>query len=141
MSVGGRHWVFGDTLPLRFVSAAEMPITRHVKVKGYASPFDPALKDYWNQRAARKIEERYLSRKKKILETQGYRCWRCGCAIREEDRVHFHHKIPRYAGGPDNAWNLHAVHRYCHQILTKHSDYPLRRGRGDAAREEGHGNV
>ncbi len=28
------------------VSAAETPIMRHVKVKGYASPFNRALKDY-----------------------------------------------------------------------------------------------
>ena len=124
MSIGGRHWAFGETPALRLMSAADMPITRHVKVKGYASPFDPALKDYWDQRAAQKIKERYLSRKKKeILEAQGYRCWRCGRAIREEDSVHFHHKIPRHEGGPDDAWNLHAIHRYCHQILTKHSDY------------------
>jgi len=119
----------GDNVPpkpptLRLVAATDVPITRHVKVRGYASPFDPALKDYWNQRAARKVEERYLSKKKKmVLVAQDYLCWRCGRAIREEDSIHFHHKIPRHEGGSDDAWNLHATHRYCHKILHKHSDY------------------
>ena len=142
MSIGGRHWVFGESPALRLVSAAEMPITRHVKVRGYASPFDPTLKDYWDLRAARKVQERYLSKKKKmILETQGYRCWHCGRAIREEDRIHFHHKIPRHEGGTDEAWNLHATHQYCHQKLHKHSDYPFPKDCGDAGCGGRHGNV
>ena len=142
LTIGRRHWVFGETPALCLTSAAGVPITRHVKVRGYASPYDPALKDYWNQRAARKIEERYLSKKKKvILGAQGYQCWRCGRALREEDAIHFHHKIPRCKGGQGGTSNLCAAHRYCHQQFHKHSDYPLPNGRGNAAQEEGHSDV
>lgn len=93
-TMGRRHWIFGEASTLYLVSAANPPITQHVKVKGYASPFDPTLKDYWNRRAVKKIEDRYWSRKKKaFLEEQGHRCWRCGRALGEEDAIHFHHSL------------------------------------------------
>jgi RNA-directed DNA polymerase len=125
LTIGARHWVFGESPTLHLVFAADTPITPHVKVRGYASPFDPALRSYWERRAARKVEERYWSKTKKaVLARQGYRCWRCGRAIQEEDSIHFHHKIRRCDGGSSEASNLRATHQHCHQQLHKHSGHP-----------------
>ena len=53
-SHGNRNWVFsasihnrqGVGLPLDLFKAASIPITRHVKIRADATPFDPAFIDY-----------------------------------------------------------------------------------------------
>lgn len=48
------YWVFGDRdTGQHLVKAAWTPIVRHTKVKGRASPDDPALADYWQRRRRR----------------------------------------------------------------------------------------
>ncbi len=55
----GRNWVFfastrdpqGDSVPLDLFQAARIPITRHVKIRADATPYDPAFTDYFAQRA------------------------------------------------------------------------------------------
>ena len=53
-SHGNRNWVFsasihnrqGEGLPLDLFKAASIPITRHVKIRADATPYDPAFFDY-----------------------------------------------------------------------------------------------
>jgi RNA-directed DNA polymerase len=53
-SHGNRNWVFsawihnaqGEGVPLDLFKAASIPITRHVKIRADATPFDPAFIDY-----------------------------------------------------------------------------------------------
>jgi RNA-directed DNA polymerase len=54
-SEGNRHWVFsasvqnhpqGDVRRLDLFRAAGIPITRHVKIRSEATPYDPAFSDY-----------------------------------------------------------------------------------------------
>jgi RNA-directed DNA polymerase len=72
------RWVFGDrdsgAYLLKF---AWTPITRHTLVKGWASPDDPALTDYW---AARRRRGRPpLDRARlRLLHRQRGRCPLCG---------------------------------------------------------------
>ena len=55
----GRNWVFfaltrdpqGESVPLELFQAARVPITRHVKIRADATPYDPAFTDYFAQRA------------------------------------------------------------------------------------------
>jgi RNA-directed DNA polymerase len=48
------HWVFGDRdTGQHLTKAAWTPIIRHIKVKGRASPDDPALAQYWQRRRQR----------------------------------------------------------------------------------------
>jgi len=68
------HWVFqaklGDvTLYLYDVSSTR--IERHVKVKGDASPDDPALKDYWKARTEHTKARRRQSKVRKALQLSG----------------------------------------------------------------------
>lgn len=47
-----RDWVFGETDGKTLFILAKMRVdsSRYVKVRGYSSPFDPALNDYWLKR-------------------------------------------------------------------------------------------
>ena len=53
-SHGNRNWVFsasihnrqGEGVPLDLFKAASIPITRHVKIRADATPYDPAFTDY-----------------------------------------------------------------------------------------------
>jgi len=55
---GNRNWVFsapvrnpqGDARQLDLFRAASLPITRHVKIRGAAIPYDPAFSDYLARR-------------------------------------------------------------------------------------------
>ena len=66
------QWVFQGVVPDRYmglkpvalVKAAHTPIVRHTKIKGAATPYDPAFKNYFSDREARKqsskVHWRYL---------------------------------------------------------------------------------
>ena len=72
------HWVFGDRESGAYlVKFAWMKITRHTLVKGWASPDDPALTDYWAARRQRGRPplDRVRSR---LLHRQHGRCPLCG---------------------------------------------------------------
>lgn len=57
----GRDWRFyaeirtdgGEWIQEFLADVSELQIQRHIKVRGEASPDNPALKDYWRQRAKR----------------------------------------------------------------------------------------
>jgi RNA-directed DNA polymerase len=79
-------WVFGDVasgayLPLMVWT----PIVRHRKVIGGASPDDPALTDYWNQRRGR--NQPPLDRSTlRLLKVQHGRCVICADLLLHADR-------------------------------------------------------
>jgi RNA-directed DNA polymerase len=58
-SEGRRNWVFfasirdasGQVTYLDLFQAASVPIVRHIKIQGQATPFDPAFTDYFARRA------------------------------------------------------------------------------------------
>jgi RNA-directed DNA polymerase len=64
-----KGWIFfakvqdkkGNVRMLDLFNATQVPIKRHVKIKGYATPYDSAFKNYF--------EERFFSRKGSILKT------------------------------------------------------------------------
>ena len=65
-SKGHRHWVFSATIKdaqgkkthLDLVEISKTPIRRHVKIRAEATPYDPAYKEYFAQRQARRKEKR-----------------------------------------------------------------------------------
>lgn len=66
-SQGYRNWVFtasirnpqGEATPLDLFRAASIPITRHVKIRAEATPYDPAFADY----VANRLRSRRISRR------------------------------------------------------------------------------
>ena len=54
-TVNGRKWVFSNKRGLNLIFMASIPIyTRYTKVKGYNSPYDPDLNQYWLKRTRSK---------------------------------------------------------------------------------------
>jgi RNA-directed DNA polymerase len=96
------------------------PITRHVKVSGRSSPFDPTLRAYWAARQRRVLGRQIIATQLlALLERQDYRCARCGVQFGPEDLadgvIHKHHLVPRAAGGRHGLNNLAALHAWCHR--------------------------
>jgi RNA-directed DNA polymerase len=106
----------GKTIRLRLERVPAMPIVRHVKVKGCASPDDPALKAYWDSRRL-KMGRQHVATGSTLYgraEAQRWRCPGCGQALFDGQEVHLHHLIPVHAGGSDARAHLQGLHAACH---------------------------
>jgi len=63
----GRCWTFtgyvaradGTTRTIALIKASDLPIRRHVLVKGEANPFDPEWKEYYRARRARRDQQAF----------------------------------------------------------------------------------
>jgi RNA-directed DNA polymerase len=88
---------------------ADMPITRHIKVKGDQSPYDGDWV-YWGERL-RKDPTRPL-RVTRLLKLQQGRCECCGLRLTTEDVIEVHHQD----GNRNNNryTNLALLHAHCH---------------------------
>jgi len=123
MTVGKRNWVFGEKGKCQLTSIASIHVTRYIKVKGYNSPLDPKLRQYWEQRNRKTMANESVSRKRRlILESQNYQCQKCGILFQPGEIIHFHHILPRKEGGISKRTNLCAVHLRCHSLIHKTSD-------------------
>ncbi|MDJ0693775.1 group II intron reverse transcriptase/maturase [Mastigocoleus sp. MO_188.B34] len=104
------NWTFGNELILPKHSNTK--ITRHIKVKGEASPFDGNW-TYWSKR---KGEYPGISKKVTItIKKQKGKCAECGLNFHPEDLIEIHHKNGNHR---DNRFeNLVAVHLHCHDQI------------------------
>lgn len=125
----GRQWTFATTVtdragnqkPLVLVRLADVPIQRHVKVKGTVSPDDPTLKDYWNHRQTR-FGKTYWEKGSKyyqVAQNQHWRCPVCHDALFNGEALQTHHRKQIKEGGNEMAVNLIHLHQACHQHLHK----------------------
>jgi RNA-directed DNA polymerase len=118
-SIGGDNWVFATRKegmnPLRLLNHADIPIVRHVKVKGESSPYDGNLV-YWSTRMGNNPE--MPSRVSKLLKKQKGKCTHCGLFFRENDVIEVDHRIPKSKGGKDSYDNWELLHRHCHDTKT-----------------------
>ena len=126
-TLGGQKWYFASTVKNRqgrtinysLMKLANIPIERHVKVKGTASPDDPALKDYWQNRQTRQGKTYWNKGSKHfcVAEAQNWRCPVCGEHLFNGEQLQTHHIIRVTDGGTDRAENLLHLHKTCHQHL------------------------
>ena len=73
----GRGWVLCDGR-LRLPRHNETRVSRFVKVKGKVSPFDPNLRDYWEDRRQRRlVREAGRFNRIHLLKQQAGRCAAC----------------------------------------------------------------
>ncbi len=118
-TIGENNWEFATrkegTNPLRLLGHAEIPIVRHVKVKGEASPYDGNLM-YWSTRMGNNPE--MPTRVSKLLKRQKGKCALCDMFFRENDVLEVDHKIQKSQGGKDCYENWQLLHRHCHDTKT-----------------------
>ena len=114
-----KDWIFATTenesIKYRLTHHADTKITRHVKVKGDASPYDGNLV-YWSSRMGK--NPLMPNRKAKLLKTQKGKCEMCNLTFRYGDVIEVDHIIPTSKGGKDSYKNLQLLHRHCHDEKT-----------------------
>jgi RNA-directed DNA polymerase len=93
-----------------------VPIQRHVQVKGTASPDEAQLIDYWQKRKTR-YGKSYWDKSSKlyrVARTQNWHCPNCGEHLFNGEELHLHDVIPIEQGGTDQENNLLWLHKPCH---------------------------
>jgi RNA-directed DNA polymerase len=109
----GRGWVLCDGR-LRLPSHNETRVSRFVKVKGKVSPFDPSLRDYWEDRRQRRlVREAGRFNRVHLLKQQEGRCAVCKAVFEADLDQHdsINVLVSRDPATGDNARVL--VHRWC----------------------------
>lgn len=82
--IKGDHWVFtaktrnrnGEPKGGYIYKMASTEITRHIKIKGEASPDDPSLISYWNERQT-KYGKTYFAKGSKLYLVAQNKKWQC----------------------------------------------------------------
>ena len=90
---------------------ADMPITRHIKVRGEASPFDGEWV-YWGARLGR--DPTKPKRVIRLLKQQHGRCPHCGLRFTTEDVLEVHHQDGNHNN--NDLTNLVLLHAHCHDV-------------------------
>jgi RNA-directed DNA polymerase len=114
-TVEGNTWTFAtpgkDATRQTLRRHGSIPIQRHIKVKGQASPFDGNLL-YW----AKRLKEHPLTKTTlgKLLQKQQGKCRWCELYFRDEDQIEIDHLTPKSEGGGEELSNKCALHRHCH---------------------------
>jgi RNA-directed DNA polymerase len=84
-TLNGQDWVFFGLQPtneghktIYLTQIHKVPIKRHIKVRGAASPDNPDLKQYWEKRKYAMTKSRFTkAASRRIAESQNYRCPIC----------------------------------------------------------------
>lgn len=126
-TVGTRTWTFvGMTSndqgrkPLHdLVYAVDVPIVRHVKIRGSAHRYDPVWESYFEQRLGVKMAANLRGRRQllSLWKQQNGVCPVCRQMLTVLGEWHNHHKVWRSKGGSDSADNRVLVHPTCHRKL------------------------
>lgn len=126
--IGNRNWVFGVEKEGQVVTTLQLhskiPIKRHIKVKGTASPYDGNL-NYWATRTGKSPLIPPI--KARLIREQKGRCGICKEFFLPDDIIERDHIVPLVLGGKNLRSNVHAVHRYCHLSKTKAEMSKIRR--------------
>ena len=102
---------------LALIRLADIPIVRHVKVKGTASPDDPSLSLYWQTRNTQSGKSYWTKGSKlyKVAANQLWKCPICGEHLFNGEPLHTHHIIAVKDGGTAAEVNLIHLHSPCHR--------------------------
>ena len=90
----------------------KLPIKRHVKVKGTASPYNGDW-TYWSKR--RGSYPGISTRVSTAIKRQKGKCAECGLHFHMDDAIEIHHLDGNHRN--TKMENLTAIHRYCHDRI------------------------
>jgi RNA-directed DNA polymerase len=121
----GRQWTFvgtdasqqGQSHELALLRAGDVPIQRHVKVKGTANPYDPQWEVYFEERLGVKMAHT-LKGRWQLLYLWKHQHGLCPLCHQKSTRLtgwHNHHVIWRTYGGRDTTENRVLLHPNCHR--------------------------
>jgi len=121
----GRQWTFvgtrvghqGQPQELTLCRAGDVPIQRHVKIKGAANPYDPQWEVYFEERVGVQMTHNLKGRRQLLYlwKHQEGLCPVCHQKITRLTGWHNHHVIWRTHGGRDTADNRVLLHPTCHR--------------------------
>src|SRR5215510_60508 len=121
----GRQWTFvgtyanqqGPPHELALIRAGDVPIQRHVKVKGAANPYDPQWEVYFEERLGVKMTHTLKGRRQLLYlwKHQHGLCPMCRQKITRLTGWHNHHRVWRTHGGRDATENRVLLHPNCHR--------------------------
>jgi RNA-directed DNA polymerase len=121
----GRQWTFvgtytsqqGQSHELALLRAGDVPIQRHVKVKGTANPYDPQWEVYFEERLGVKMTHTLKGRRQLLYlwKQQHGLCPVCHQKITRLTGWHNHHVVWRTHGGRDTTDNRVLLHPNCHR--------------------------
>ena len=106
----------GEVQTITITRLSDIPIARHVLVKGNNSPDDSTLIEYWEERqtAFGKVILARGSRLYKVASNQRWRCPICGENLFNGEEIHQHHIQRVRDGGLEYEDNLVLQHKSYH---------------------------
>jgi RNA-directed DNA polymerase len=108
-------WNFATKEGVKLFGHHQMPIRRHVKVRGNKSPYDGDWA-YWASKLGHHPD--VPQRVARLLKRQQGRCVWCGLYFRDGEQLEVDHIIPLVSGGKDANTNWQLLHRHCHDHKT-----------------------
>jgi RNA-directed DNA polymerase len=125
MPPNGKKWTLngyvqtedGTLRNVQLLRAEQIPIQRHVKIRGEANPYDPAWERYFEQRRRAQAKNKIGWKYDEYLmwQRQDGKCPMCQQDLTEERGWESHHVIWRVHGGTDDTSNLVLLHPNCHR--------------------------
>jgi RNA-directed DNA polymerase len=123
-----RSWIFaaddmekfyanGKPFVASLFHASDIPIKRHIKIKGEVNPFDPKFETYFEERMTSKMRAKFQGNKRllSLWLNQGGNCPLCGQQITDDMKGQLHYINRKVAGGSSNLSNLILMHYTCHR--------------------------
>nr|WP_293090310.1 group II intron maturase-specific domain-containing protein [Okeania sp. SIO3B5] len=119
---GTRNWILNNGEYI-LNQHSDVPIIRHIKVKGNKSPYDGDW-TYWGNRIGK-----YPGMRKEVttlLKRQKNKCAYCGLTFKPDDLMEIDHIKPKSKGGDNTHKNKQLLHRHCHDAKTAldHKKHP-----------------
>lgn len=127
-TTGNRNWVFatadkekvnpnGKPIVIKLFRASDIPIKRHIKIKGEANPFDPKFETYFEERSTSKMRDTLKGNKRflSLWLSQGGVCPICQQKITADMQWSLHNITRKVEGGSSNLSNLRLTHQNCHR--------------------------
>jgi len=120
--VEGKYYPDGKPLVVKLFRTSDIPIKRHIQIRGEANPFDPRFETYFEDRMISKMRAdlKGNNRLLGLWVSQNGNCPVCGQKITDIKQCRIHYGIRKVEGGKDNIQNLSLMHDDCHRRL--HAD-------------------
>lgn len=122
-----RNWVFKEKKGRTALhKLGDIPVTRFIKIRQDANPYDPEWAGYFKDRAHKALMRKLKTKRGRLWMRQNGICPMCRTELDNEEGWHIHHLLPKADGGTDSVDNLVLIHAACHrQVHSLNAMNPL----------------